>query len=136
MSRSALREAVVVAVAVLLMASACSKSDDAEATTPPPVCGALQVATKYMTEKKVTFTGLVAEKKRTETNAGISGLLFIGASGEKGDLGPYKAAITYLADRNTAWAPEFATEMTVPDRTPEVIESARRLDRDLSDGLC
>lgn len=91
-----------------------------------------------------TFVDLVAQDHRTALEADVTAAIYLarnpifaGDDGYVGMLGPYEAAIAYLDQRSVAWDPEYKSEgLPMPPRTKAVVESAERLDRDLTHGLC
>lgn len=123
-------------VTILIILTGCSKSHD-KPESEKVVCSATKLAREnFMKFSHITFTQLTAETIRTETNAGISSMLYLSLPTDIERLGPYEAVISYLVNRNMAWNPEFAGEIKVPSRTKSVIKSASKLDEDIRNGIC
>ncbi|MCU1497763.1 MAG: hypothetical protein JWM47_1716 [Acidimicrobiales bacterium] len=146
----------LVTVAVLVGCRADRASERGQATTTEPpidpsvaVCKVIAAPwdrynpVRLLYARGLTFSELVAQNQRNDTNDEASGTIgfarspiFDGDEGYVGQLGPYEPALAYLETRGVAWDPKFKGEVKVPRRTRAVVESAQRLDRDLTHGLC
>lgn len=128
---------VVASLLVAVALSACSHSrrggDDPPAQQTPAVCEV--VSTTYraiLRPDHETFAALLDQQPTAANQGAPAALLF---SRGRSDLGPYEPAVDFLIDRYRAWDPSFG-DRTAPELTADVRASARRLDRDLAEGLC
>lgn len=102
------------------------------------ICNTVYLANKdVLKPSHLTFTEVVTQNRKNKLNGGVSGYVTLGLPNKKEvDLGPYGPAIFYLRDRNLHWTKEFEKQVPLPKRTQSIIDSAKRLDRDLNNGLC
>lgn len=131
------RLAVGSGVLAALLVGGCAGGSGEGSASASSICPVVASARdRIMEPKDLTFEALVREERRTTSNAGVSAMLGLARDAGGRPLGPYEPVVDYLDTRNLAWNPEFRDDVAVPKRTDEVVESARRLDGDLADGLC
>jgi len=128
----------VLSTAIVFGIVACGNggaSEDAASNGGRPsleVCAVLEVSLEH-TPNDRSFAALVQGPSDDGDLVGTAAAVFLLRRRYDGDLGPYEPVIDHLADLGRVNAEERGKP---PKAGEDVIASARRLDRDLDDGLC
>jgi hypothetical protein len=103
---------------------------------PPPsavelLCTVVDQALPYLQAEHRTIVDLVGE--RTAEAAGDGAIIAYGRYATEGHFGPYEPALRYLV---RLYAEEAGPVARQPPPSPEVVASARAIDRVIASGRC
>ncbi|MGN6695942.1 MAG: hypothetical protein ACTHN0_17325 [Aquihabitans sp.] len=136
--RTSLRSAGTLVLIMTLVASGCGRHTSNDDATEPAagshreVCVVTEVVRDDIL-RRGSFAELVERPTGDRKLIAAASAIALVRTRYDGDLGPYQAAIDHLAQVGRVNAEEQGAP---PEPDAKVRASARRLDRDLADGLC